>query len=111
MTMDYAYGFETIKRRDVLKNLELPRATRVALETNESKVSRDVPISMADWVQEQCLMWREHSAGRQSSNDLRIKVIREDTQREIGYLPRSDNQQLYADSMRERLYVAYFKKH
>jgi hypothetical protein len=111
MTIEYAYGFETISRRDVLKHVVLPRATRARLSAKTSKQCRDVPIPMVEWVQKQLLLWRAKSSGTHKANDLRIKKIREDTDREISYLPRSDEQQLFADSMRERLYNAYLRKH
>ena len=111
MTIEYAYGFGTISRRNVLKKLVLPRATRARLSTDTSKKCRDDPIPMVEWVQKQLLLWRAKSSGTHKANDLRIKKIREDTDREVSYLPRSDKQQLFADTMRERLYNAYLRKH
>jgi len=111
MTIEFAYGFKTIRRRgqDMPKGISLAPVTRSTTNV-DVPTARNVPTPIIASVKEQLAMWisRRKSA---PSKDVRIKNIQDDTEREIAKYPRKPAAQLEADLMRERLFNAYLQLH
>jgi hypothetical protein len=118
MTISYAYGFNSVKRDKILAKVRLPCAVSVQASgmdafgsTSTATRARDTPEPMCKFVQDLLASWRRQYRRRVPTvNDLSIEKIQADTDQAITQYPRTPDEQLRADLMRERLFEAYKSK-
>ena len=118
MSVDYAYGSNTVERANILSKIKLPgvvSATETGMAPLEAAPSAptracDTPDPVVKYVVDLLDLWRKKGAGKVTTNQLRLKAIRNDTAREIAAYPRGPVDQYFADVMRENLYRLYLTK-